>query len=159
MPRSPAWAGFSGEVDQRALESLARELAATLRPGDAVLLEGPLGSGKSTFARAVLGALGLKGRLPSPGFIVDAVYCTPDGTVVNHADLYRLQGSPEELEAFGIAGLLRSPESGEGITLVEWAERLPTHLAPACAIRVVLEFSSDETRRIAMIEDHRVAGD
>ncbi|MBD3277888.1 MAG: tRNA (adenosine(37)-N6)-threonylcarbamoyltransferase complex ATPase subunit type 1 TsaE, partial [Candidatus Aegiribacteria sp.] len=107
-------------LDQSGVESLAVELAQDIRAGDRLYLTGPLGSGKSVFARAVLRELGVSGSIPSPSFIVDAVYYA-SGLEIHHIDLYRLEGDPAELEAYGIAEVL---DSSSSVVLVEWADRL-----------------------------------
>ena len=77
-------------IDQVALEELASGIACSIRPGSRLFLSGDLGAGKSVFARAVLRELGVKGSIPSPSFIVDAVYSAA-GLEIHHIDLYRLK--------------------------------------------------------------------
>lgn len=114
----PAAAGevvFDGVVSENELRALGRRIAATLRPGDLVLLEGPLGAGKTTLAREVATALGVTDAVRSPSFTIANVYAGP--LVVNHLDLYRLEQIADEdtlaLEDY------RSPDA---VTLVEWPE-------------------------------------
>jgi len=109
-----------GPLDESGLERLAALLAGQLCPGDRVLLFGDLGVGKSTFARALLRALGVTGAIPSPTFVMDAEYRTKLGET-HHIDLYRLQGTTDELESTGIAHILDSSATA----VVEWADRLP----------------------------------
>ncbi len=117
--------------DLAATEALGRRLAAVLRPGDAVLLEGPLGAGKSALARAVLRALAEDPMLevPSPSFTLVQGYDTPRGPA-HHFDLWRLHG-PEALPELGW------DEALEGMVLVEWPDRLGP-LRPAAALTVAL---------------------
>ncbi len=107
-------------ANPEATESLARELAAAL-PADAggltILLQGELGAGKSTFARAMLHALGHAGAVPSPTYTLVEPYALP-GYTVYHIDLYRISYS-EELEFLGWSDLQ------DGLSLVEWPERAP----------------------------------
>jgi tRNA threonylcarbamoyladenosine biosynthesis protein TsaE len=93
------------------------ELAAALRPGDIVSLEGDLGAGKTALARAIIRALAGDPALevPSPTFAIIQPYETEQGPVL-HADLYRLADAAEVDEL----GLL---DEAEAIVLVEWAER------------------------------------
>jgi tRNA threonylcarbamoyladenosine biosynthesis protein TsaE len=98
---------------------LAARLAPAARPGDALLLEGPLGAGKSAFARAFLRSLCGDPALevPSPTFTLVQSYDLPGGGVAHHFDLYRLSGAADLRE-------LGWDEAQEGIVLVEWPERL-----------------------------------
>jgi len=106
-------------VDDEATSRLGAELAATLAPGDLVILEGDLGAGKTALARAVIRTLAGDPTLdvPSPTFALVQPYETARGPVL-HADLYRL-GDPREVDELG---LLDNPDA---IVLVEWAERSP----------------------------------
>jgi tRNA threonylcarbamoyladenosine biosynthesis protein TsaE len=104
--------------DLAATERLAAALAAQLCPGDAVLLEGPLGAGKTAFARALLRALagdpGLE--VPSPTYTLVQTYDTPRGPV-HHFDLWRLDG-PAALAELGW------DEAAADFVLGEWPDRL-----------------------------------
>ena len=112
-------------VDDEATSRLGAELAATLAPGDLIILEGDLGAGKTALARAVIRTLAGDPTLdvPSPTFALVQPYDTPRGPVL-HADLYRL-GDPREVDELG---LLDNPDA---IVLVEWAERSPEIVAAA----------------------------
>lgn len=137
--------------DLAATERLAARAAALARPGDALLLEGPLGAGKSAFARAFLRALagdpGLE--VPSPTFTLVQGYDLPRGRFpggAHHFDLYRLDG-PAGLEELGWE------EAREGIVLVEWPDRLGPH-APRDALRLTLSpegVPGGESRRQARL--------
>jgi tRNA threonylcarbamoyladenosine biosynthesis protein TsaE len=107
-----------------------RRLAAVLRPGDLVVLTGPLGAGKTAYAQGVGAALGVRGAVTSPTFVIARVH-PPDpvggGTVpLVHVDAYRLGGTDDptgELDDLDLdADLARS------ITLVEWGEGLAERL-------------------------------
>ena len=105
--------------DEAATERLGASLAARLRPRDVVALEGGLGAGKTTLARAILRAAAGEPALivPSPTFTLVEVYETPRGSFW-HFDLYRLE-EPEQVFELGW-----EEARIDGIALVEWAERL-----------------------------------
>lgn len=139
-------------MDQAALEELAREIARKITSGSKLFLSGGLGAGKSVFARAVLRELGIKGSIPSPSFIVDAVY-NSRGLEIHHIDLYRLEGSPDEMAFYGIYEVLES----EAVVIVEWAERLDA-AALEKGIFVSIDFTGDSMTREVRIDDRSLAG-
>ncbi len=126
-------------ADPAATERLAARLAALARPGDAILLEGPLGAGKSTLARAFLRAAAGDPALvvPSPSYTLLQTYATRLGPV-HHFDLWRLAG-PDGLAELGWH------EAAGDISLVEWADRLGP-LAPADALRITLAIRGETGR-------------
>ena len=102
---------------RRATRHLGRDLAALLAPGDVVWLEGPLGAGKTFFARGLFRALGVPETTPvtSPTF---ALVHEHEGRVpIRHLDLYRL-GDPSELGELGIEEMM-----ADAIVVVEWGAR------------------------------------
>ena len=107
--------------DEEATAALGRVLAATVRRGDCVLLEGPIGAGKSHLARAAIQTLlaedGRMEDVPSPTYTLVQTYDTARGPVW-HADLYRL-GDAGETAELGLDEAL-----GTGIVLVEWPDRM-----------------------------------
>ena len=105
--------------DEAATEALARRLGDVLGAGDALLLSGPIGSGKSAFARALIRhRLGDPGaEVPSPTFTLVQTYQTPE-VEIWHADLYRLSHVDEVAEL----GLEEALEAA--LCLVEWPDRL-----------------------------------
>jgi tRNA threonylcarbamoyladenosine biosynthesis protein TsaE len=127
-------------IDEGLMGNLAVAMAAVLRPGDIVALSGDLGAGKTTFARAVIGALGWRGEVPSPTFTLVQTYDPPDLPFsVWHVDLYRLAG-PDEADALGLF-------ETDAALLIEWPERLGARL-PAEALKLHLSGSGDQPRRL-----------
>lgn len=112
-------------VDAEATRRLAADIAAALAPGDVLALSGDLGSGKTTFARALIRHLGDDPTLeiPSPTFTLLQTYELSRGTVV-HVDLYRVN-APEELIEMGFADL-----ADDAVVVVEWPDRAATLLPP-----------------------------
>ncbi|HMM56928.1 MAG: tRNA (adenosine(37)-N6)-threonylcarbamoyltransferase complex ATPase subunit type 1 TsaE [Xanthomonadales bacterium PRO7] len=104
-------------IDEDALVALARELASRVRSGGSIHLAGPLGAGKTTFARALLRALGAGARIKSPTYTLIETYALA-GLTVQHLDLYRIAAA-EELEWLG----LRDLADGPVLWLIEWPER------------------------------------
>lgn len=134
-------------ADPAATRALGRRLAALLRPGDLVALEGDLGAGKSELARAVIRArAGAAIEVPSPTFTLVQGYDLP-GLRVTHADLYRL-GAAEEVLELGLDEALAT-----GALLVEWPERAGP-LLPAAArltIRLSVPDPAAPLRRAALL--------
>jgi tRNA threonylcarbamoyl adenosine modification protein YjeE len=129
-----------------ATAALARKLAPLLAPGDTLLLEGPIGAGKSHFARALilarLAMAGLIEDVPSPTFTLVQTY--EDQTCeIWHADLYRLT-SPHEVDELGLTDAFDT-----AICLVEWPDRLGS-LAPTNALHLSLNPTGDETRTLTI---------
>ena len=127
--------------DLAATERLAARLASLTRVGDAILLSGPLGAGKTAFARAFLRAAAHDPALevPSPSFTLVQTYDTARGPV-HHFDLWRLDG-PGALTELGW------DDAREDIVLVEWPDRLGV-FAPPDALRLSFAAGEDETRTV-----------
>ena len=114
-------------------EALGAQIAASMRRGDAVALQGDLGSGKTTLARAILRALGVSETVPSPTFTLVQIYETA-AFEVRHYDLYRVEQC-SELDELGFDEAL-----DEGAALIEWPERAGARL-PQDALHVALTLS------------------
>lgn len=127
--------------DEAATEALGRALADALpRPVVGVIaLEGSLGAGKSTLARALLRGLGVSGTIRSPTYTLVEPYDSPAGAVL-HMDCYRL-GDAEELEMLGLRD--RPPEAA--LWLVEWPERA-AELLPAIDLTIRLTLHGEGRR-------------
>ncbi|MBW4023895.1 MAG: tRNA (adenosine(37)-N6)-threonylcarbamoyltransferase complex ATPase subunit type 1 TsaE [Proteobacteria bacterium] len=126
-----------------ATEALARRVAPLLRAGDTVLLSGPLGAGKSAFARALLRDMAGDPVLdvPSPSFTLVQSYETRRG-IVHHYDLWRIEPGPD-LRELGL------DEAFTDITLIEWPDRLGADTPPG-ALRIALVPLADGQRRACL---------
>jgi tRNA threonylcarbamoyladenosine biosynthesis protein TsaE len=120
-------------------EALAARLAPFLKPGDGVGLKGPLGAGKTAFARALIHALGVAEDVPSPTFTLVQAYVTPAGPEIVHFDLYRLE-SPDDVWELGWDDVV-----DRDIVLIEWPERLGPGMLPAD--RLDIEIAVEGTER------------
>jgi tRNA threonylcarbamoyladenosine biosynthesis protein TsaE len=131
----------SGDIETAAA---GRRLAASLVPGGIVILSGPLGAGKTVFARGLAEGLGIDPRnVHSPSFtIVSEHVSASGGPRFVHVDLYRVD-DPAEIEDLGLGDYL----SAGCVMAVEWGEKLPSGLR-AGAVRVTLSDGGAENRTI-----------
>lgn len=128
-------------TDIAATISFGGRIAARLRPGDVVALSGPLGTGKTTLARAIIAACGHAGEVPSPTFTILETYadCTPP---LVHADFYRLDQRAEARE-LGLA------DYREGAAMIaEWPERAGGFAHEPSCLFIALEAVGDGRRAI-----------
>ena len=121
-------------------EALGRDLG----PGDVVALYGELGAGKTCFVQGLVRGLGVAGHATSPTFVLVNEY--RGRLPVHHVDAYRTS-SLTELIDLGLLDLM----GGDGVTLIEWADRAEPLLPPR-TVRVRLEGLGDEPRAITI--DH-----
>jgi tRNA threonylcarbamoyladenosine biosynthesis protein TsaE len=132
---------------EHAFTELAATFARALRAARAwtlVLgLRGDLGSGKTTWVRAMLRGLGYEGRVPSPTYTLLEQYACGDLSLV-HLDLYRLRGQ-DELENLGLRDWLAEQERW---MVVEWPERAP-QLAERCDLTLEFAVTARDGRRLA----------
>lgn len=130
-----------------ATEALARALSELVWPGCVLLLEGPVGAGKTALARALIGALRARASLPpedvpSPTFTLVQTYDTgPFETW--HADLYRLT-DPSEIAELGLDAAF-----DDALCLIEWPDRLGPR-RPAHALTLTLAPEPDDSRRVTL---------
>ena len=145
-----AASGHSAEVSETDLADLAQTLAACAARGDTIALSGPLGAGKTTFARHFIRSYaarrgGAAGEVPSPTFTLVQLYAF-GGDTVWHIDLYRIV-SEEELWEIGFEEALAG-----GICLIEWPERAG-NLLPDRRIDIGLDHTGDPKLRRLSVED------
>ena len=124
---------------QAETEALGARIAAGLRVGDAVTLEGDLGAGKTCLARAILRALGVEEDVPSPTFTLVQTYETPK-LIVRHYDLYRIKNA-SEVDELGL-----EDARDEGAALIEWPDRAPSQIG-SDVLSVILETVSGNARK------------
>jgi 2-amino-4-hydroxy-6-hydroxymethyldihydropteridine diphosphokinase len=127
-------------------ECLAAALAEELKPGAVVALNGELSAGKTTFTRALVKALGSTAHVASPTFTILNIY--PGKIPVYHFDFYRLQDAAD-LENTGGAEFI---PSSDGITLIEWAEKIP-EILPENYLEINIAITAAQTR-IFTIKQH-----
>jgi tRNA threonylcarbamoyladenosine biosynthesis protein TsaE len=123
-----------------ATRRLGARLGRAARAGEVVALYGDLGAGKTCFAQGVAAGLGVEGPVTSPTFIMIAEHA--GRLPLYHVDLYRTDRLDEVL-ALGLDELL----DGEGVTVVEWAEKAEPIL-PARTVRVRIRGAGEEPREI-----------
>jgi tRNA threonylcarbamoyladenosine biosynthesis protein TsaE len=130
--------------DLAATEALAVRLAAAARTGDCILLEGPLGAGKTALARAFLRAAADDPAMevPSPSFTLVQIYDTKIGPVF-HYDLWRLDGSDALTE-------LDWEDALDGVVLVEWPDRLGA-LRPDHALTITFRLRDGDAREATLM--------
>jgi tRNA threonylcarbamoyladenosine biosynthesis protein TsaE len=129
--------------DLGAMNAFGKRIADQLRAGDVVALDGGLGAGKTTLARAIIGALGHRGEVPSPTFTILETYSELDLPLV-HADFYRLE-SPREAEELGL------DDYREGAALIaEWPLNAGGFADEAGCLSITLETAGNG--RVAIVE-------
>jgi tRNA threonylcarbamoyladenosine biosynthesis protein TsaE len=118
-------------------------MAGVAQAGDRIALVGPLGAGKTQFAKGFAVGLGIREVVNSPSFTLMAEY---EGRLpLFHQDLYRLSGAEEV-----IAGGLIDERQALGVTLTEWAERLPDEVDPG-RLTLRIEVLEGDERRITVL--------
>lgn len=134
-----------GLPDLAAMTGFGARIAERLRVGDVVALEGGLGAGKTTLARAIIGALGYQGEVPSPTFtIVETYEAPPLRLPVVHADFYRLE-RPQEVEEIGLDDYRES-----AALIAEWPDLAGGFGQEASCLSILLEI--EDRGRIAIVK-------
>ncbi|HYI21543.1 MAG TPA: tRNA (adenosine(37)-N6)-threonylcarbamoyltransferase complex ATPase subunit type 1 TsaE [Candidatus Limnocylindrales bacterium] len=127
----------------------ASALAKAARAGDRIALLGPLGAGKTQFAKGFAAGLGVREVVNSPSFTLMTEYA--GRLPLFHQDLYRLAGAEE-----AIGGGMVDERQLDGVTLTEWAERLPGEIDPG-RLTVQIAVLADDGRQVVVIpgaDDH-----
>lgn len=120
-----------------AMESFGRHLAAILRPGDIVLLNGSLGAGKTLLVSGIAQALGVEDQITSPTFLVVRSY---SGLLpLTHADVYRLASTAE------FTDLELVEKAADGVLVIEWGDAVRSAL-PADVLNIEIEATLSGTR-------------
>jgi tRNA threonylcarbamoyladenosine biosynthesis protein TsaE len=168
-PGKPAGPGFrqSGlDIDRRAATlptaddtiAFGARLATVLRPGDLIVLSGPLGAGKTALTQGIGRGLGVRGAVVSPTFVIARVHRSlADGPALVHVDAYRL-GSLAEVDDLDL-----DVDVADSVTVVEWGSGLVEQLSEA-HLSVELSRAVDSEERRAVLVPHggtwaeRIAG-
>lgn len=112
-------------------------LSRAVRAGDVITLSGPLGVGKTAFARGFISALGYEGEVPSPTFAIVQPYDELEPPVW-HVDLYRIEAA-SEIDELGLDAAV------DAVLLIEWPERAGANAWPD-ALALSLDFAQDGAR-------------
>ncbi|MCS7250061.1 MAG: tRNA (adenosine(37)-N6)-threonylcarbamoyltransferase complex ATPase subunit type 1 TsaE [candidate division WOR-3 bacterium] len=121
-----------------------RQFAKRLKKGDVLAFYGELGSGKTTLIKGIVEGLSYKKPIKSPSFIIVAVY--PSEIPIYHIDLYRLNNI-KEIDNIGLLEYIY----GDGISLIEWAEKIE-ELLPKKRINIKISIISEKEREIEIEE-------
>jgi tRNA threonylcarbamoyladenosine biosynthesis protein TsaE len=120
------------------MHELGIRLAGLLRPGDLIVLTGPLGAGKTTFVQGIGAGLGVRGPVTSPTFVIARVHPSlSGGPDLVHADAYRL-GSRLEVDDLDL-----DADLDHSVTVVEWGEGLVENLA-ASQLRITISWAAPD---------------
>jgi len=126
-------------ADEASTRAAGAALAPLLRAGDVILLDGPLGAGKTTLVRGLLEALGHAGEVPSPSFAIVQPY-DELALPLWHVDLYRI-AHPSELAELGLDTVLY-----DGVLVVEWPGHAGEGAWPSSALALSLGVHDDGAR-------------
>ncbi len=138
-------------------KKLAARFAKHVRPGDIIGLSGMLGSGKTVFVKGMVKALGIKGRVISPTFIISKIYTGKikrKKTLIVHADAYRLD-SLADLESTGLTDFLGQKNT---IVIIEWIEKIRRFIPSKkiITISIVYDRRKKDTRHIKINSSRKV---
>lgn len=134
-------------------KAFAREVADRITPGAVIGLVGDLGAGKTAFVRHLAEALGVRRQVKSPTFILLQEFATgPDAAARGirrlwHADAYRIEREDE----LWSAGLAEAAADAQGVTVVEWADRMPSLRGTRDYMEIVMSHGGGEEERVAEV--------
>jgi tRNA threonylcarbamoyladenosine biosynthesis protein TsaE len=128
---------------------LGENIAKTLSGGEALLLSGGLGAGKTLLTKGILNALSYDiDEVTSPSFTLVNLYKA--GQNIYHIDLWRLDDAGNNAKAVGLDEIL---EDERAIVIVEWAEKLGDFSFPGKVFRIMIEGDGDDPRKISISEE------
>ena len=140
----------TGEWTCRSVEEtfeLGARLGAGLQGGEIILLDGPLGAGKTVFTKGLATSLGLDAdEVTSPSFTLVNHY-TEARLPFYHLDLYRLNAGASAAHAVDLDELLTDEQA---VVVIEWAERMGRYPLPSTAWRVQIDGDGDDPRRVSI---------
>ena len=120
---------------------IARALAANLRAGDLLLLEGPLGAGKTFFTQALIKSLGVSEHVTSPTFVIVKSY--QGALPLHHIDAYRLLDAPDPRQAFDELDI----DIEGSLTIVEWGKNFDV---TGSAMHIEIEIGPGQSRTLTL---------
>ena len=127
---------------------LGESIGKTLSGGEALLLSGGLGAGKTLLTKGILGALDYEtDEVTSPSFTLVNLYKAEQN--IYHIDLWRLDNARNNAKAVGLDEIL---EDDRAIVIVEWAEKLGNFSFPGKVFRIMIEGDGDDPRKISISE-------
>jgi tRNA threonylcarbamoyladenosine biosynthesis protein TsaE len=129
-------------ADAEAMEALGSRFATLLAAGDLVVLDGPLGAGKTTFTRGLGAALGARGAVTSPTFVLAREHPTAAGVPLVHVDAYRL-ATARELDDLDL-------DYDGTIVVVEWGAGKLDGVAESWIDIAIARSAADETREVVI---------
>ena len=133
-----------GAATGDAMRALGRDLAALTRPGDLLILSGPLGAGKTTFTQGLGEGLGVRGSVTSPTFVISRIHPSlVGGPALVHVDAYRLSGA-DEIDDIDLDMTL-----ADSVTVVEWGEDVAEGLAEE-RLEIDIARHPDDTRTVRL---------
>jgi tRNA threonylcarbamoyladenosine biosynthesis protein TsaE len=139
----------SGEwisTSERETFDLGKQIGQQLAGGEIILLNGPLGAGKTMLVKGIAHALGLdEEEVTSPSFTL--VNLHPGRLLLYHIDLYRLDEGSSAAHAVDLDEILRDEHA---VVIIEWAERMKDYPLPESLARISISGDGDEPRRIVL---------